>query len=129
MITMYTESCAITVIATVTNINNLNQRLYTSRGNHIFGKMFKIPDLTKVCPKKYPPFQKFSNRKYVSLQSIQENRQKIIYELSVNNDLKCDNLNYEKLANLTEGYTIGYLLQFIDRAMFYAYRNGEYHLS
>lgn len=44
----------------------------------------------------------------------------------MNNDLKCDNLNYEKLANLTEGYTIGYLLQFIDRAMFYAYRNGMY---
>lgn len=43
----------------------------------------------------------------------------------MNNDLKCDNnLNFEKLANLTEGYTIGYLLQFIDRAVFYAYRNG-----
>lgn len=49
MISMYTENCAISVIATVTNINNLNQRLYTSRGNHIFGKMYKIPDLTKVC--------------------------------------------------------------------------------
>lgn len=48
----------------------------------------------------------------------------MIYELSHNDQIKCQNVNYEKFANLTEGYTIGYLLQFIERAIFYAHRNG-----
>ncbi|XP_031632309.1 peroxisome biogenesis factor 1 [Contarinia nasturtii] len=102
MIATYTENCSIFVIATVTNINNLNQRLYTSRGNHLFGKMYKIPELTK------------------------ENRKTIIQELCKNSNLKCqNNLNFDKLANLSEGYTIGYFLQFLDRATFYAFRNDN----
>lgn len=35
-----------------------------------------------------------------------------------------DNIDFNKFANLTEGYTIGHLLQFMDRATFYAHRNG-----
>lgn len=38
----------ISVIATVTSVTNLNQRLYCSRGNQAFGKFFKISELTKV---------------------------------------------------------------------------------
>lgn len=45
LIRIYTENTNIFVIATVTSICNLNQRLFTSRGN---GKVFKISDLTKV---------------------------------------------------------------------------------
>lgn len=48
LIETYTENCPISIIATVTNIKNMNQRLYTTRGNHIFGKIYKIPNLTKV---------------------------------------------------------------------------------
>lgn len=48
LIGMYTSKQAISVIATVTSINNLNHRIYTSRGNHAFEKMFKISDLLKV---------------------------------------------------------------------------------
>ena len=33
-------------------------------------------------------------------------------------------INWKKLATVSEGYTIGYLAQFIERAIFYAYRNG-----
>lgn len=49
LIMEYTESNPITVIATITNKNSLNQRLYTSRGKHLFQKIYKIPDLEKVC--------------------------------------------------------------------------------
>lgn len=56
---------------------------------------------------------------------FQENRKKIISELCQNDQIKCQKLNYEKFANLTEGYTIGYLLQFIERAIFYAHRNDN----
>lgn len=48
LIETYTENCPISIIATVTNTKNMNQRLYTTRGNHIFGKTHKIPNLTKV---------------------------------------------------------------------------------
>lgn len=48
LIDAYTKHCAISVIATVSNINHLNRRLYTSRGNHIFETIYKIPDLSKV---------------------------------------------------------------------------------
>lgn len=56
--------------------------------------------------------------------ALHENRKKIIYELCQNDQIKCQKVNYEKFANLTEGYTIGYLMQFIERAIFYAHRNG-----
>lgn len=48
LIGIYTEHSTITVVGTVTNISQLNQRIYTSRGNHAFGKIFKIYDLTNV---------------------------------------------------------------------------------
>lgn len=48
LITTYTANNGITVIATIGNKNNLNQRLYTSRGNHLFQKVYKVPDLQKV---------------------------------------------------------------------------------
>lgn len=38
--------------------------------------------------------------------------------------LKCQNIDYDKFAKLTEGYTIGFLIQFLNRAIFYAHRNG-----
>lgn len=38
--------------------------------------------------------------------------------------MKTGNIDFYKFATLTEGYTIGHLLQFLDRATFYAHRNS-----
>lgn len=100
LITSYTRNNAITVIATITSKNSLNQRLYTSRGKHFFQHTYKVPDLNK------------------------DNRRKAIEELCNDAQVQCDKINYEKFALLTEGYTIGYLLQFVERAVFYAHRKG-----
>lgn len=51
MIMDYANRNPITVIATITNKNNLNKRLYTSRGRHLFQKLYKIPELEKVSAK------------------------------------------------------------------------------
>lgn len=48
LITTYTENTSVSIIATVANINQLNSRLYTSRGNHLFGEIYKISDMSKV---------------------------------------------------------------------------------
>lgn len=48
LIGIYTVNASVVVIGTVTNISNLNQRLYTSRGNQTFGKIHKISELSKV---------------------------------------------------------------------------------
>ena len=56
---------------------------------------------------------------------FQSDRYKVIYELCQNDTVKCENVNYEKFSNLTEGYTIGYLMQFVERAIFYAHKNGK----
>lgn len=48
LIGIYTVNTSVVVIGTVTNIGNLNQRLYTSRGNQAYGKIYKISELSKV---------------------------------------------------------------------------------
>lgn len=48
LIVEYTENNPITVIATISNKSSLNQRLYTSRGKHLFQKIYKVPGLEKV---------------------------------------------------------------------------------
>lgn len=48
LIGTYTASNAVTIIATISSKNNLNQRLYTSRGQHLFQKLYKVPELQKV---------------------------------------------------------------------------------
>lgn len=48
LIGIYTLNTKVVVIGTVSNISNLNQRLYTSRGNQAYGKIFKISELSKV---------------------------------------------------------------------------------
>lgn len=101
LITSYTRNNAITIIATISSKTNVNQRLYTSRGNHLFQHTYKVPDLNK------------------------DNRRKAIEELCSDAQVQCDKINYEKFALLTEGYTIGYLLQFVERAVFYAHRKGN----
>lgn len=48
LILEYTRDNAITVIATVANKSNLNKRVFTSRGRHLFHNIATIPDLEKV---------------------------------------------------------------------------------
>lgn len=48
LITEFTENHAIAVIVTVFNKNNLNDRIYTPRGEHIFQTIYTIPNLETV---------------------------------------------------------------------------------
>lgn len=56
---------------------------------------------------------------------FQENRCRVIHDMCRRSQLERQNIDYEKFANLTEGYTIGFLNQFLDRAIFYAHRNNN----
>lgn len=47
-ISMYTNQFCISVIATVSDLNNLNHRLYNVRGNILFGKIYRISSLSRV---------------------------------------------------------------------------------
>lgn len=66
----------------------------------------------------------FRNSSSVHANALQEDRKKIIVELCQSDQVKCRKINFDKFSNLTEGYTVGYLLQFVERAIFYAHRNG-----
>lgn len=48
MLMDYANRTPITIIATITSKNSLNKRLYTSRGRHLFQKLYKISELEKV---------------------------------------------------------------------------------
>lgn len=122
LITTYTENTSVSIIATVANINQLNSRLYTSRGNHLFGEIYKISDMSKVRKSLTSRFS--TNQNCIYLFFLQENRKRVIQAQCQKSQLKIQNIDYEKFANLTEGYTVGFLLQFLDRAIFYAHRNG-----
>lgn len=61
-------------------------------------------------------------RTFVNNLSLQDDREQIITELC--QKYKTNKLNYKKFSNLTEGYTIGDLVQFFEKAVFYAYRTG-----
>lgn len=47
-ISMYTNQFCISVIATVSDMNTLNHRLYNVRGNILFGKIYRISSLSRV---------------------------------------------------------------------------------
>lgn len=53
---------------------------------------------------------------------LQADREQIITELC--QKYRTNKLNYKKFSNLTEGYTVGDLVQFFEKAVFYAYRAG-----
>lgn len=96
LIVEFTTNNPIAVIATVGNEQNLNTRLHSPRGRHIFQMIAKIPDLER------------------------DDRETILKELCSHIDSQ--KLNLEKFANLTEGYNFGDLVQFVERGIFYAYR-------
>lgn len=98
LILEFTPRNSISIIATVSSIANLNKRIYTSRGRHIFHNITTIPDLEA------------------------DEREPVIRELC--RKCKVDKyLNWRRFANLTEGYKIGDLVQFVERSLFYACRS------
>lgn len=89
-----------------------------SRGRHLFQTIVQIPDLESVSRWIY-----FIQIEFLTWTlSSQADREQIIAELCQR--FKTNKLNYKKFSNLTEGYTIGDLKQFLEKAVFYAYRAG-----
>lgn len=94
----YTLNCSISVIATITNKSSLNSRIYSPRGYHLFQALERIPDLEQC------------------------DRKRIIRKLCAN--VKSKSVNWDKWSRLTEGYQLGDIEQFVNRAEFYAHRDG-----
>ncbi|XP_055372926.1 uncharacterized protein LOC129606574 [Condylostylus longicornis] len=99
LIVEYTATNPIAVIATVSDVQSLNKRLYSPRGRHLFHTLAKMPDLDR-------------------------NDREIVLE-NLCGHIDCENLDYTKFSNLTEGYNMGDLVQFVERAIFYAYRANK----
>ncbi|XP_021704572.1 peroxisome biogenesis factor 1 [Aedes aegypti] len=98
----FTSTNPISVIASISSVANLNQRLYSSRGSHLFHDLQKVPNLDKT------------------------DREIVIKSLFVNKRCKLEKkINWKKLANSTEGYSVGSLVQMVDRAVFYAFKKNS----
>lgn len=99
LIKEFTRTNAVTVIATVSNLANLNKRVYHSRGEHLFQYVVKLPEL------------ELSDRETVLKKLCQQ--------------LSCSKkINWTKLGTLTEGYTVGDLVQLAEKGIFCAFRNS-----
>ncbi|XP_053659092.1 peroxisomal ATPase PEX1 [Anopheles marshallii] len=98
----FTSNNPITVIASISSSSNLNRRLHSSRGYHLFQLLVKIPNLDKA------------------------DREGALKGLFVHRQCKLDRrIDWKRLANQTEGYAIGSLVQLVDRAVFYAYKQDS----
>ncbi|EDV96607.1 GH15109 [Drosophila grimshawi] len=96
LIMQYTSSNAIAVIATVSELQTLNKRLSAPRGRHLFQTIARLPSLERA------------------------DREIILRELC--GHIATRDLDVVKFSNLTEGYRKCDLVQFVERAIFYAYR-------
>ncbi|XP_016974447.1 peroxisome biogenesis protein 1 [Drosophila rhopaloa] len=97
LIVQYTSNNAIAVIATVNELQTLNKRLSSPRGRHIFQTVARLPSLERA------------------------DREIILRELCSHINASKE-LDLVKFSNLTEGYRKCDLVQFVERAIFYAYR-------
>ncbi|XP_058066718.1 peroxisomal ATPase PEX1 [Anopheles bellator] len=98
----FTSNNPIAVIATIAGTSNLNRRLYASRGYHLFQRHVKLPNLDKA------------------------DREHALKSLFLQRHCKLDRrIDWKRLANQTEGYAIGSLVQLVDRAVFYAYKQDS----
>ncbi|XP_017090085.2 peroxisomal ATPase PEX1 isoform X1 [Drosophila bipectinata] len=97
LIVQYTTNNAIAVIATVNELQTLNKRLSSPRGRHVFQTVARLPNLERA------------------------DREVILRELCSHISVSKD-LDLVKFSNLTEGYRKCDLVQFVERAIFYAYR-------
>ncbi|CAD7003842.1 unnamed protein product [Ceratitis capitata] len=101
LIVQYTSDNPIAVVATVNELQSLNKRLYSPRGRHLFQHVTKLPSLERA------------------------GREVILKELC--SHIESEKLDLRKFSNLTEGYNKGDLVQFVERAIFYAYRISKTH--
>lgn len=98
----FTSNNAISVVASIGSVSNLNRRLYSSRGFHLFHYIQRLPNLDKT------------------------DRESALKSLFVNKRCKLERtINWKRMANVTEGYTIGSLVQMVDRAVFYAFKHSK----
>jgi len=101
LIVQYTSNNAIAVIVTVNELQTLNKRLSSPRGRHVFQTVARLPSLERA------------------------DREIILRELCSHINASKE-LDLVKFSNLTEGYRKCDLVQFVERAIFYAYRISEY---
>ncbi|KAL9902268.1 LOW QUALITY PROTEIN: peroxisome biogenesis factor 1 [Glossina fuscipes] len=101
LIVQYTSSHPIAVIATINDVQTLNTRLYSPRGRHLFQTIVKLPNLELL------------------------DREVILKELC--GHIRSNKLDFKRFAGLTEGYNYSDLVQFVERAIFYAYRINKIH--
>ena len=102
LIVQYTSDLPIAVIATVNELQSLNKRLYSPRGRHLFQNITRLPNLERT------------------------DRVSVLQELC--SHIAVEKLDYERYALLTEGYNKGDLVQFVERAIFYAYRLSKFEI-
>ena len=92
------------VFVTAVSVCNLNKRFYSTRGHHLFKNHIKIPNLAS------------NDRKDLLKRLFNDSKH-----------LKLDkNINWEKFINLTDGYHIGDMIQFVDRSIFFAIKQSEF---
>lgn len=91
----------VSILVTVSKITNLNKILYNSFGYYLFKNVVKIPNLEA------------------------DDRMELLKKLFDQKSLKiASGVDWEKYARITEGFHIGDVVQFADRAIFYAIKNN-----
>lgn len=91
----------VSILVTVSKISNLNKILYNSFGYYLFKNVVKIPNLEA------------------------DDRMELLKKLFDQKSLKiASGVDWEKYARITEGFHIGDVVQFADRAIFYAIKNN-----
>lgn len=92
----------VSILITVSKLSNLNKILYRSFGYYLFKNVVKIPNLEA------------------------DDRRELFKKLfQGSTDVKIEkNLDWEKYVRITEGYQIGDICQFADRAIFFAIKEN-----
>lgn len=91
----------VSILVTVSKLSNLNKALYRSYGYYLFRNVVKIPNLEG------------------------DDRRDLFKKLFQGPDVKIDkNVDWEKYVRITEGYQIGDICQFADRAIFFAIKEN-----
>lgn len=91
----------ISIIVTVSNLSSINKTLYKSFGSYLFSTIIKIPNLDVT------------------------DRRELFKKLFQTSHIKVDSkIDWEKFIRTTEGYKIGDLCQFVDRAIYFAIKEN-----
>lgn len=91
----------VNILVTVSKLSNLNKILYNSFGYYLFKNVVKIPNLEV------------------------DDRKELLKKLFDQKSLKIGPaVDWEKYARITEGFHVGDIVQFADRAIFYAIKKN-----